>query len=556
MRSGGKILVDGLVRHGVTHVFGVPGESYLPVLDALLDSGVEFITGRQEGGAAMMADAHARLTGRPGICIVTRGPGATNASAGLHIAQQDSVPMILIVGQVARGTVDREAFQEIDYRRMLGQVAKWVAQIDDPSRIPEYLNRAFHTAVSGRPGPVVLAVPEDVLSEQADAVDVGPWRPISGYPAPGDVARLQRMVNEAKRPFVLLGGGGWDADSVGRMQTFAEAHALPVGVSFRCQDYIDNTSPVYVGHVGIGIDAGLAQRIQDADLLLVVGARLGEKTTGGYRLITIPRPEQTLIHVHPDVGELNRVYEADLAIAATMAGFTEAVAELPSVNDPVWKEDTAAMRAAFERFVHPVQVAGALQMPQVVAMLQQALPDDSIICNGAGNYAGWPNRFHVFRRYHTQLAPTSGSMGYGVPAAIGAKITLPDRVVVAWAGDGCFMMHGQELATAVQYGAAILVLLVDNGMFGTIRMHQERRYPTRVIGTSLQNPDFVKLAQAYGLHAQRVETTAEFKPALASALDAMSHGQGALLHLIEDPQAINATTTLTAIRETALAGGA
>lgn len=553
MRTGGQILVDGLKRHGVTRAFGVPGESYLAVLDAMHDSGIPFTICRQEGGAAMMADAQARLTGAPGICMVTRGPGATNASAGLHIAQQDSVPLILFVGQVARWMVDREAFQEVDYRRMFGQVAKWVAQIDQPDRIPEYLNRAFHTATSGRPGPVVLALPEDMLTEETDAVDVGPWKPMPSHPGATDMARLREMLAQAESPMAIIGGGGWDDTARRNFQAFAEANSLPVGVSFRCQDYIDNSSPAYVGHVGIGINPDLAKRVREADLLLVAGARLGEMTTGGYSLIGIPRPQGKLVHVYPDAAEINRVYEADLPIVASMPAFAEAAAALNPIAAPRWHNSLAEGRASFEAFCQPVKVPGALQMPEVVRTLQSKVPADAIVCNGAGNYAGWPNRFHLFSKYRSQLAPTSGSMGYGVPAAVGAKLTQPERMVVAWAGDGCFMMHGQELATAAQYETPILVLVVDNGMYGTIRMHQEREYPGRVSGTPLKNPDFVKLAEAYGLFSERVGTTEDFGPALDRALAAMASGRPALLHLMIDPEAITPMTTLTAIREKALA---
>ncbi len=553
MRTGGEILVDALKRHGVTNAFGVPGESYLAVLDALHDSDISFTICRQEGGAAMMADAYARLTGTPGICMVTRGPGATNASAGLHISQQDSVPVILLVGQVARWMVDREAFQEIDYRRMFGQVAKWVAQIDSADRIPEYLNRAFHTATSGRPGPVVLALPEDMLTDSVEAVDVGPWQPMPSHPGAGDMARLREMLAAAERPMAILGGGGWTEAATRDFQAFAEANSLPVGVSFRCQDYIDNSSPAYVGHVGLGINPDLAQRVREADLLLVAGARLGEMTTGGYSLIDIPNPQGKLVHIYPDAAELNRTYQADLPMVASMPAFAEAAAALDPIEDPTWRASLEDGRASYERFVAPVTISGDLQMGQVMEVLKDRLPADAVICNGAGNYSGWPNRFHQFSRYPSQLAPTSGSMGYGVPAAVGGKIAQPDRMVVAWAGDGCFMMHGQELATAVQYEAPILVLVVDNGMYGTIRMHQEREYPARVSGTGLKNPDFVKLAEAYGMFGARVEKTEEFASALDAALAAIKSGQPALLHLKIDPDAISPATTLSAIRKKSLA---
>ncbi|MFQ5773976.1 MAG: thiamine pyrophosphate-binding protein [Kiloniellaceae bacterium] len=551
LRTGGQILVDQLRIHGAEFAFGVPGESYLAVLDALYDAPqIRYVICRQEGGAAMMAEAYGKLTGRPGICMVTRGPGATNASAGLHIAAQDSTPMILLVGQVARPALEREAFQEIDYRRMFGQMAKWVAQIDDPGRIPEFLARAFATATSGRPGPVVLALPEDMLSERAAAADAAPYRPVQAHPGAADMTRLQELLARAERPFVILGGGGWTARAVADIRAFAEANALPVGVSFRRQDRLDNTHASYAGDIGIGINPKLARRIRDADLLLVVGARLGEIATGGYTLIDIPRPRQTLVHVHADAQELGRVYQPDLAINAGMEAFAAAARASEPVDSARWVAWSAAARRDYVENIEPPAIPGALQMGEVMATLRQTLPPETIVANGAGNYSAWPNRFYQYRSFPSQLGPTSGSMGYATPAAVAAKLVYPERPVVCFTGDGCFLMTGQELATAVQYDLGIVVLLVNNGMYGTIRMHQERAYPGRVLGTVLVNPDFAALARAYGAHGETVERTEDFAPAFERARAA---GGPALLDLRIDPEAITPRASLSRIREAALA---
>ena len=552
--TGGEILARHLALHGVEMAFGVPGESYLALLDALVDTDIRFITCRQEGGAAMMADAHGKLTGRPGIAMVTRGPGATNAAAGVHIAFQDSSPMILLIGQVARDQVDREAFQEVDYRAMYAPLAKWVAQIDSAERIPEYLNRAFHTATSGRPGPVVLSLPEDMLRERAKAPGgLGRYSPTQAHPGAAAMSDLRARLTAAERPMMIVGGATWDADALDQLRRFAEAWDLPVGASFRCQDYLDNRHPCYAGHVGIGIDPALATRIREADLLLVAGARLGEMTTGGYSLPAPPRPAQALIHAHPDANELNRVYDADLAIATGMAPFAAALAALTPPSAPVpWAGRRAAARAAYEAFIEPVAVPGPLQMPEIVQWLAARLPEDAILCNGAGNYAAWVHRFFPYRGWRTQLAPTSGSMGYGTPAAVAAKALHPERTVVAFAGDGCFLMNGQELATAAQHGLGIIVIVIDNGMYGTIRMHQERAYPTRVSGTALRNPDFAALGAAHGAHGERVETTEAFAPAFERAMEAAASGRPALLHLVIDPEALTPTQSLSQIRDASL----
>ena len=557
LRSGGQILVDQLRIHGADMAFGVPGESYLAVLDALHDAPeIRFLVCRQEGGAAMMADAYGKLTGRPGLCFVTRGPGATSASAGVHIAFQDSTPMILFIGQVARGQLDREAFQEIDYRRMYGQLAKWVAQIDDPARLPEYVSRAYHTATAGRPGPVVLALPEDMLTERVAAEDAGPYRPVVTHPGPEQMAALRERLARAERPFVLLGGGGWTATACADIQAFAEASGLPVGAAFRCQDYFDNAHPNYVGDVGIGLNPKLGRRIRESDLLLVTGARLGEMTTGGYSLIDIPRPRQSLIHVHAGAEELGRVYQPELAINATPPAFAAAARALAPIADPPWAEWTRAARADYEENIRPTRGPGPVQMAEIVAWLRGRLPPEAIVTNGAGNYTAWVHRFHQYRRYRTQLAPTSGSMGYGLPAAVAAKAVRPAQPVICFAGDGCFLMHGQELATAVQYGLGIVVIVVNNGMYGTIRMHQEREYPGRVSSTGLTNPDFAAYARAFGAGGEAVERTEDFAPAFERAFErAMAAGGPSLIELRLDPEAITPRSSLSEIRAAALEKG-
>ena len=550
-RSGAEILVDHLLIHGACRAYGVPGESYLAVLDALVDRpDLQFIVTRHESGAAMMAEAEGKLTGRPGIAFVTRGPGATNASAGLHIAFQDSTPMILFIGQVARGLRGREGFQEIDYTHLFGPLTKWTAEIDDPARIPEFMARAFSVATSGRPGPVALALPEDMLVEQATVADVPAVVPNPAGAGSADLEALEARLQQAQRPFVLVGGGGWSDAAKTALERWAAANALPVGVSFRCQDYIDNEHPSYVGHVGIGLAPDLRQRIESSDLIIALGPRLGEMTTQGYELLKAPVPDQTLVHIHPDPEELGRVYRPTLGICAAPARVIGALAERPAVEAPVWGADTAAARAAFEAFATPGRLDGPLQLGEIFAGLGRSLPPDAVLCNGAGNYTSWAHRYHRWRLWRTQLAPTSGSMGYGVPAAVAAKLTHPERPVVALAGDGCFLMTGQELATAVQYDLAIVFLVLDNGMYGTIRMHQERDYPGRVSATSLTNPDFAALARSYGLEAWTVETTEQFGPAFEAAL---ACGGPALLHLRIDPQAITPTSTLSGIREAALA---
>jgi len=552
LANGGRILVDQLVAEGVDRIFGVPGESYLAVLDALYDTPeVTYHLCRQEGGAAMMADAYGKLTGRPGICFVTRGPGATSASAGVHIAFQDSTPMILFIGQVGRGMTEREAFQEIDYRRMYGEMAKWVAQIDDAERIPEMVSRAFHTATSGRPGPVVLALPEDMLSTPVPAPLLArPYHASAGAPEPQLMEALWRRLQRARRPLIIVGGGGWSSEAKADLESFAAANSLPVAASFRCQDYFDNTHPCYAGQVGIAIDPRLAARVRETDLLILLGSRFGEMTSSGYSLMKIPNPDQPLAHVYPDAEELGRVYRPELAIHAGSAAFVRAANAMPALDGSAWQDWTAAAHADYLAHNTPTEIPGRLQMGKVMDWLRETLPPEAIITNGAGNYTGWVHRFYRFRHFRSQLAPTSGSMGYGLPAAVAAKAVHPDRPVVCFAGDGCFMMHGQELATAVQYGLPIIVIVVNNASLGTIRMHQENHYPARVSATDLVNPDFAALARAYGAHGELVEDDTDFAAAFQRA---QASGKPALLELRIDPEAITPSATLSGLRAKALA---
>jgi acetolactate synthase-1/2/3 large subunit len=552
LRSGGRILVDQLKVHGVDTAFCVPGESYLAVLDALYDARdrIKLVVCRQEGGAAYMADAYGRLTGKPGICLVTRGPGATNAAIGVHTAFQDSTPLILLIGQVGGDFVEREAFQEMDYRRVYGPMAKWVAQIDRADRVPEYLSHAFHLAMSGRPGPVVLALPEDMLVASAGVADAAPYSRVEAHPGADDMQRLRAMLAAAERPLVILGGTGWDRASCDHLRKFLEVNHLPAGCAFRYQDLLDNRHPNYVGDIGIGINPRLGQRVKDADMLLVIGARLGEMTTSGYTLLEVPKPRQRLIHVHAGAEELGRVYQAALPINAGMRSFAAALAALAPVDAARWREQTKTARAEYLAHIEPKGSPGELDLSACLQILKAKLPEDAIIANGAGNFAGWISRYYQYPGFRTQLAPANGSMGYGVPAAVAAKITYPQRTVLAFAGDGDFLMNGQELATAKQYGAAIKVFVVNNGMYGTIRMHQEREYPARVWGTALRNPDFAALALAYGLQAETVTRTAEFGPALERCL---AHDGPTLTELRIDPEAITTSTTLEKIRSAALA---
>ena len=547
-RSGGEILVASLLAQGATHAFGVPGESYLAVLDALYDARdrLQFFVCRQEGGAAYMAEAYGKLTGKPGLVFVTRGPGATNAAIGIHTAAQDSTPLIAFVGQVGSDMVDREAFQEIDYRQMFGPVAKWAAQIDSAERIPEYVAHAWRTAMSGRPGPVVLALPEDMLTSTATCADPPRVDAVASAPSPSSLAAAHALLAGARNPLVIVGGSRWDRASCDALLRFAEASGLPISAAFRHQDLFDNRHPQYAGDVGIGINPKLAARVRDADVLLVLGERLGEMTTSGYTLVRVPAPSQRVIHVHPSPDELGRVYQPEVAVASTPGEFLMAMDAMPALERPEWREQSRTANADYATWRAPRAVPGDVDMWRIMLWLDERLPDDAILTNGAGNYTVWVHRLYRYRGFRTELAPYSGAMGYGVPSAVAAKAVHPDRVVVSFNGDGCFLMNGQELATAVQYGLAVIFVVIDNGMYGTIRMHQERNYPARVSGTDLVNPDFAALARAYGAHGETVLRTADFEPAFERALAANGPS---LLHVKIDPQALTMSASLDAIRE-------
>ena len=547
------MLVDQLKLHGADRIFGVPGESFLPVLDALCDVDLPFIVCRHEGGAAMMAEAVGKMTGRPGICFVTRGPGATNASSGVHIAHQDSSPMILFIGQVGRGALDREAFQEVEFRLMFAPLCKWVAQIERADRIPEYVSRAFQVATSGRPGPVVLALPEDVLAEKIAVSDARPYRSVAAVAGPDAVDQTRALLRAAQRPLLVVGGGGWTAQASDDLRAFAEAHTLPTVASFRCQDYLDNQHPLYVGDLGLAPNPALAQRVRNSDFILLAGARMGEASSRNYTLLDVPVPRQTLVHVYPDPAELGRVYQANLAINASAPSFFAAARALPplfAAGSPApWHEYAAQARSEYLDWGKPPPVQGPINLGEIVVWLRDNLPADAIVTNGAGNYTVWVHRYHRYRRFRTQLGPTSGSMGYGLPAAVAASLAQPERTVVCFAGDGCFLMQGQELATAVQYGARPIVIVIDNGSLGTIRTHQERRYPGRVSATDLINPDFAALARAYGAYGESVARTEDFPAAFARARDS---GRAALLAIKLDIEVLTPSATLSQIRQQAL----
>jgi acetolactate synthase-1/2/3 large subunit len=545
MRTGGQVLADGLVAHGSELAFCVPGESYLALLDGLYDhrDALRIVNCRHEGAAANAADAYGKLTGRPGLCLVTRGPGATHAATGVHTARQDSTPLLLLVGQIAREERGRESFQELDYEAVFGPMAKWAFEIDDPGRIPEVLARAYTVATSGRPGPVVLSLPEDVLAAEVDVPDAPPYRAVRPAAAPEAIEELGALLEGARRPFVLVGGGPWDADSAAAFTRWALACGLPVGATFRRQDVVDNTCASYAGDVGLGINPRLAQRIRDCDLLLAIGTRLTEIETQGYTLPAPPVAPQPLVHVHPDPAELGRVYQPALAV---LSGVAEFAAAAPLVDGARWAEWTAAARADYEAWLeHPPAPGDGVDLGEVMAHLRDALPADAVITNGAGNFSGWVARYYQWREFGTQLGPQSGAMGYGIPAAVAAQLLHPERTVVAFSGDGDFQMCGQELATAVQERLPIVVLVVNNGTYGTIRMHQERRFPERVIATDLANPDFAGLALAYGAHGERIEHAAEFPEALQRA---RTCGGPALIELITDPEALTPAASLTEIR--------
>jgi acetolactate synthase I/II/III large subunit len=548
-RTGGQILADQLAIQGTDTVFCVPGESYLAVIDGLYNhaNSIRMINTRHEGGAANMAEAYGKLTGRPGICMVTRGPGATNASIGLHTAFQDSTPMILFVGQVGRDAIDREAFQEMDYRRVFGEMAKWVAEIEDARRIPEYISRAFHTALSGRPGPVVLALPEDMLTDLVEVADIAhPAKAPSIAPAPADMMALEARLAAAERPFMIVGGATWTQAAVKDIEAFAESHGIPVGASLRSQDCFDNRHANYAGDVGIAINPKLAQRIKDSDLLLVVGPRLGEMTTQGYTMIDVPNPAMTLVHVHPGASELGRVYLPDIAINARMPEFAAAARAMAPGGVKAREGWVMNARADYLERIKPTEVPGPVNLGKIVSYLNETLPEDAIITAGAGNYAVWSHRFFQHKSFRTQLAPTSGAMGYSVPAAISAKLTMPERTVVSFNGDGCFMMLGQELATAMQFNAPVIFIIVNNGMLGTIRMHQERTYPARVHATTLANPDFAALARAYGAFGEKVTRTEDFEAVFAAA---QASGKAAVIEVVVDPEVLTPEQSLSAARK-------
>ena len=549
-RTGGEVLVDQLRLHGVDTIYGVPGESYLAALDAMVDRPIRFVVCRMEAGAANAADAHGRLTGRPGVCFVTRGPGATHASVGVHTAMQDSTPMLLLVGQIARGDRGREAFQEVDYVAMFSPLAKWAVEIDDAARIPEVIARAFSVATSGRPGPVVVSLPEDMLLDRVAVRDVAPYVPVRPGPTPERLAAALELLAAAERPFLVVGGGGWSAEAARDAAAFAEAWQIPVVTSFRRQDYVDNGSPSCAGYIGIGVRAELAARVKESDLILCVGARLGDATTNGYTLLESPTPRQKLVHVYPDADEIGRVYRPILGIASGSAEFLAAARSCPPPAEARWAAGTRAAHAEFVASLVVPPAAYALDMGQVIRIMRERLPADSFITNGAGNYSVWAHRHWPFPVYPAQLAPTSGSMGYGFPAALAAKLVHPGRTVVCLAGDGDFLMTGQELATAMAEGLAIVTIVANNGMYGTIRMHQEREYPGRIVGTRLVNPDFAAFARSFGAHGETVERNEEFGAALDRCL---AFAGPSLIELQLDPEAIMPQQTITQIRAAALA---
>lgn len=536
-RSGGRILVDQLLIHGADMAFCVPGESYLDVLNALYDVGDRFklINARHEAGAANMAEAYGKLTGRPGICMVTRGPGACHASIGIHTARQDSTPMIMLVGQIARGTRDRESFQEIDYRQMFGPVAKWVAEIDDTARIPEYMARAFRVATSGRPGPVVLSLPEDVLSETAHVEDSPRYTVAQAAADESDIQKIREQLARAERPLLIVGGSGWTEEASNQIVSFAEASGIPSAVSFRRQDAFDNNSDCYVGDLSTSVAPSLTKRVKQADLLLVVGARLGDITTNAYQTISAPRPKPVLVHVYPEADEIGRVYSPELAIVSSSAAFAAQAAKMQPLDGKKWRDWREAARKDYLEAATPPAVTFPLDMGKAIASLSASLPKDFVVTIDAGNFSGWAHRFIRYARPCRQLGPTSGAMGYSVPAAVAASLAEPNRTVISFVGDGGFLMSGQEINTAVQHGGRPIVLLFNNGMYGTIRMHQERDYPERVVGTDITNPDFVALAKAYGCHAERVTQTSEFMPAFERAVKS---GKAAVIELMTDPEQV------------------
>jgi acetolactate synthase-1/2/3 large subunit len=547
-RSGAEVLIDALKINAVDRIYCIPGESYLAALDALYDrSEISVIVCRNEGGAAFMAEAEGKLSGRPGICFVTRGPGATNASGGLHVALQDSTPMILLIGQIARKDLDREAFQEIDYRRMFSEVAKWVAQIDDADRIPEYMSRAFSIATSGRPGPVVLALPEDMLIDPTNVEDARAAQVVRSSPSTQDIVLTSELLAAAERPMIIIGGSDWSDTTRLQLQEFATTSGIPVVNSFRCQDFFDNEHPNYAGDLGIGVNPDLYRLVEASDCLLVIGSRLGEMTTGGFSLIDIPCPKQRMIHVHAGADELGHVYQPDLAINSSSQHFIAALvaSEVAFANSANWQGQADLAHRQYLDWNSAVKIPGEVQLAEIFHSLRELTDVDTIVCNGAGLNTGWLHRFFRYRQFRNQLAPTSGTMGYGLPAAIAAKLRYPGRCVVAVTGDGDFLMTGQELATAMQYRANIIVIVVNNSIYGTIRMHQEREYPGRVIGTDMVNPDFVLLAQAHGAHAERVVKTEQFEAAFTRCLTA---DKPALIEVQLDANILTPSATVDSMR--------
>ncbi|SMR83377.1 acetolactate synthase-1/2/3 large subunit [Aliiroseovarius halocynthiae] len=545
MRHGGQILVDHLKTEGVTRVFSVPGESFLAALDGLYDSGIQNIVCRQEGGAAMMAEAHGKLTGAPGVLFVTRGPGATNASAGIHVAMQDATPMVVFVGQIARAHRDRGAFQEVDYRAFFGPLAKWSCEVDQTERLPEYLARAFHVARTGRPGPIVIALPEDMLSDVADVPDRPAVPATQGRVSSADAGAMLAAIETSARPLLIAGGPGWDAHTGADLMAFAAQNALPVATAFRRQDYVDNRHPNYVGDLGLGINPGLKAMFDQADTLIVLGSRLGDIVTGSYEMLDPMQTGKRIIHVYPCAEELGRVYHADQTVLATGPAATSALTEHPALSATPWADWAQQGRAAYDAFQTPVETPGPVKLERIMHWLSDTLPNNTIMTNGAGNYATWLHRYFRFKEYGTQLAPTSGSMGYGFPAAVAASLQHPDRTVIAWLGDGEFQMTLNEMSTAVQHGAKPIAIIVNNGRYGTIRMHQERTYPARVSGTEMTNPDFADLARAYGGHGETVTKDEDFEAAFRRA---EASGKLAVIELVVDQQVATPGLTLDQLR--------
>ncbi len=545
MRSGGEILVEQLATQGVERLTCVPGESYLAALDAMYERDIDVLICRHEGGAAIMAEAYGKLTNKPGICFVTRGPGATNAAHGVHIAQHDSTPMILFIGQVERAARGRGAFQELDYQQVFGGIAKWVVEIDDPKRIPEIVARAFRVATQGRAGPVVISLPEDVLTEMADVADMPVITPVKAQASIEDFQRFETLLKSAKRPLLILGGSQWSDEGCAAILRFAERFTLPVATEFRRAALFPAAHPTYAGDLGFGQNPKLSQRVKDADLLILLGARMSEVPSNNYSSIDIPNPKQTLVHIFPEAEEIGRVYQPDLGIVSTADAFAKSLDWMKPMGDVAWSAETAQAHADWQAWTEtPLPIPGDFQYGEATVWLREQLPADTIITNGAGNYAIWVHRYWRHSQPRTLLAPTSGSVGYSVPAGVMAKRQCPDRTVVTFAGDGCFLMHGNEFATAVQYDIPLIVIVIDNGMYGTIRMHQERDYPHRTVGTDLKNPDFAAYARAFGGHGERVRTTAEFAPAFERA---RASGKPAILHCFLDPQAITPAKTLEQI---------